>query len=61
MIVELAQLRVRVATLRHRTLVERRVEIVLAGWDEPVISLAPDDARVLGYQLRRHAEDADRT
>jgi len=59
-ITELAGLEVRTVALRHKTAVERWVEIVPAAGGDPVISLLASDAGALAYMLRRHAAEATR-
>ena len=60
LIVRLEEIRVRVVTLRFKTIVEKRVEIAPVGGGEPLLTLTPGDARALGYVLRRLAIEADR-
>ncbi len=56
MIIDLGGLVVRHVTLRHKTLVEERVEVVPVEGGDPVLSLTPDDAILLSLMLRRRAE-----
>jgi hypothetical protein len=59
MITRLVDLAVRVVTLRGKTAVEKRVEILAVDDGEPVLSLPPGDARALGWMLRQHARNAE--
>jgi hypothetical protein len=57
LIVELAEVFVRLVVLRSKTAVERRVEVVHRRTGEPIISLTQDEARGLGYLLRRKGQE----
>jgi hypothetical protein len=60
LILGLNEITYRVVTLRYKTLIERRVEIAPKGGGEPLLTLSANDARALGYILRRLATEADR-
>jgi hypothetical protein len=58
-IIDLADLAVKVITLRHKTILERRVEIVPTRGGDPLISLTPGEAYALGWILRARAREAE--
>lgn len=59
LIVKLNEMTWKVTTYRFKTLVEKRVEVYQRGADEPILSLRAEDAKALGYILRRLGVDAD--